>query len=101
MAPPGEARLFLEADWAQRLAFERNILHYYVSPHQDEGMRHCLAALDGPFRVQIRKNLKLSARKLGGRGRAARVPYAGGLLLLVPLCDQVRPWERAARRLFH
>ena len=49
MAPPGESRLFLEADWAQRLAFERSILHYYVSPDRDEGMCHCLECLGGPF----------------------------------------------------
>ena len=66
MAPPGESRLFLEADWAQRLAFERSVLHYYVSPDRDEGLCHCLEALDGPFEKQIRENLKFYVQRLPG-----------------------------------
>ena len=66
MAPPGEGRLFLEADAPERLGFERSILHYYVSPDRDEGMRTSIAALCGPYEAQVRNNLRFYARRLEG-----------------------------------
>ena len=61
---PGENRLFLEADAPERVAFERSVLHYYVSPDRDEGMRLCLEALVGPYEGQVRDNMKFYARRL-------------------------------------
>ena len=78
MAPPGENRLFLEADWAERLAFERSVLHYSVSPDRGEGMRFCLLALGGPYQKQVRENLKFYARKLPGHATKLHFPVPEG-----------------------
>ena len=61
---PGENRLVLEADAPERARFERSVLHYYVSPDRDEGMRICLGALDGPYEAQVRNNMRFYARQL-------------------------------------
>ena len=78
MAPPGENRLFLEADAPARLAFEQSLLHYYVSPHRDGGMCHCLECLDGPYEKQVRENLKFYAQKLPGRATKLHFPVPEG-----------------------
>ena len=73
MAPPGEDRLFLEADAPLQIAFEKSVLHYYVfSAPSDraEGNRLCIEALGGPFDSQVRDNLKFYVQKL--EGEAAR-----------------------------
>jgi len=78
MAPPGEGRLFLEANAPERLAFEQSVVQYYVSPDRDEGMRYCLRALEGPFDATVRANLRFYARTLQGEKVRLRFPAPEG-----------------------
>ena len=78
LAPPGEGRLFLEADALVRLAYERSILQYYVSDNRDEGMQACIAGLTGPYEVQVRENLKFYAKKLEGETIKLSFPAPDG-----------------------
>ena len=99
MAPPGEHRLFLEADAPARIAFERSVLHYYISPDRDEGMCHCLSCLDGPYQNQVRENLKFYVRRL--KGDANAIPSTGWLLRLLLLHNQYWSRKLPLRRLSH
>jgi hypothetical protein len=78
MPPPGEQRLFLEADAPRRIEFERSVIHYYISPDRDEGLRHCLACLDGPYERQVRENMKFYVRKLDGEVQKIQFPTPEG-----------------------
>ena len=78
LAPPGEGRLFLEADALVRLAYERSILQYYVSDNRDEGMQACIAGLTGPYEVQVRENLKFYVKKLEGETIKLSFPIPDG-----------------------